>query len=114
MKRGCVAICDCWTVYLAESLMNASCAGEEYSPDLSSIKGENNVVPDTLSRLEIAAEPLEEFTAEQSHSEWYHDGTETLTSSNYPLEYEQIQQAQLKDKQGSNMRPVHSMQPEKH
>jgi hypothetical protein len=33
---------------------------EEYSPDLRYIKGENNIVADALSRLEIANETMEE------------------------------------------------------
>ena len=73
---------------------------EEYSPDLRYIKGENNVVADALSRLEIAAEPLEEaFFTDELRSELYCYGTETLASSDYPLDYEQIRQKQLKDKQ---------------
>ena len=34
---------------------------EEYSPDLRYIKGEDNVVADALSRLEITSEPMEEI-----------------------------------------------------
>ncbi len=73
---------------------------EKYSPDLRYIKGENNVVADSLSRLEISAEPLEEaFFTEELRSELYCYSAETLPSSEFPLKYEQIQQAQLKDEQ---------------
>ncbi len=43
---------------------------EEYSPDLRYIKGEDNVVADALSRLEIQSEPMEEaFFTEELRSE---------------------------------------------
>ena len=40
---------------------------EEYSPDLKYVKGDNNIVADTLSQLDIKSDPLEEafFTEEQ-------------------------------------------------
>jgi len=72
---------------------------EEYSPDIRYIKGENNVVADALSRLDITSEPMEEvFFSEELRSELYYYGTETFSETDYPLDYKTISQAQSKDR----------------
>ena len=71
---------------------------EEYSPDLRYIKGENNIVADALSRLDIKCEPLEEaFFTEELRAELYAYQVEDMTKSDYPLQYQQIGIAQAKD-----------------
>src|SRR3982750_2262575 len=46
---------------------------EEYSPDLQYIKGEKNVVPDTLSRLDMDGKPslYKALITEEMCSDWY-------------------------------------------
>jgi hypothetical protein len=72
---------------------------EEYSPQLTYIKGANNIVADALSRLELTTEPLEEiFFTEELCSELYCYGAEGMSDNDYPLTYKQIGEAQSKDK----------------
>ena len=64
---------------------------EEYSPDIRYIKGEENIVADTLSRLEIKQAPLEQahFT-EELCSECYAFNEDELPQDAFPLSYELI------------------------
>jgi hypothetical protein len=72
---------------------------EEYSPQLRYIKGENNVVADALSRLELTSEPMEDlFFTEELRSEFYCYDIEDMDSDDYPLTYESIGKAQSSDK----------------
>jgi transposase InsO family protein len=73
---------------------------EEYSPDLKYIKGENNIVADALSRLDIAHEPLQEaYFTDELRSELYCYAQEDLTPSAFPLSYQVLGENQSKDKQ---------------
>jgi transposase InsO family protein len=72
---------------------------EEYSPSLRYIKGENNIVADALSRLEISNEPMPEahFT-EELRSSLYCYGTDAINEADYPLSYKELGRGQSKDK----------------
>ena len=66
---------------------------EEYSPQLTYIKGANNIVADALSRLELNAEPLEEaFFTEELRSELY--ANEPMLEKDFPLSYQTLGQEQ--------------------
>jgi hypothetical protein len=65
---------------------------EEFGPDLQYIKGENNVVADALSRLDIDDEQ-EIFNV----SECFGYNDDDLPPSSYPTRYEEIAKAQLDD-----------------
>ena len=73
---------------------------EEYSPQLTYIKGSNNIVADALSRLELKSEPMEEvFFTEELRSDLYCYGTETMLKKDYPLHYQQLGAGETKDAQ---------------
>jgi hypothetical protein len=75
---------------------------EEYSPDIRYIKGENNIVADALSRLELSDEPMEEaFFTDELRSEFYAYGAEAMQTEDYALTYAKIGKAQSKSKQFS-------------
>ena len=65
---------------------------EEFGPELKYIKGENNVVTNALSRLEIS--PNQEIL---NISELYGYGDEDLPDSAYPIRYHDIAKAQKTD-----------------
>ena len=74
---------------------------EEYSPYLKYIKGENNIVADALSRLDILYEnPAEQesFFTEGLYSCLYCYNNEEDKKEDYPLTYKEIGQAQSEDK----------------
>ena len=73
---------------------------EEYSPDLQYIKGENNVVADALSRLEMDEEPNphEALITEEMCLDWYCYAKEEQTYDSHPLSYEHLEKAQRADK----------------
>ena len=62
---------------------------EEFGPELKYIKGENNVVADTLSRLEKS--PNQEIL---NISELYGYNDEDIPDSAYPIRYHDISKAQ--------------------
>jgi transposase InsO family protein len=71
---------------------------EEYSPNLTYVKGEDNIVADALSRLEIASEPMpEEHFTEELRSELYSLNMESFETEEYPLSYKAIGTAQAAD-----------------
>ena len=71
---------------------------EEYSPNLTYIKGKDNIVADALSRLEIANEPMpEEHFTEELRSELYSLSMESFITEDYPLSYKAIGTAQAAD-----------------
>ena len=59
---------------------------EEFNPTLTYIKGENNIVVDALSRLDIADKPLSQLQAAEAFSLEKDD----LPSDAYPLSYRTI------------------------
>lgn len=73
---------------------------EEYSPDLQYIKGEHNVVADTLSRLDMGDEPTFQVAliTEEMCSSWF---CYTKAQVNYdsPLSIQQLDKVQQADKQ---------------
>src|SRR5687767_7622588 len=74
---------------------------KEYSPDLQYIKGENNVVADTLSRLEMGQSPVptEALITEEMRSNWYCYAKEEQNYDSHPLSFQQLKKAQKADKQ---------------
>jgi RNase H-like domain found in reverse transcriptase len=59
---------------------------EEYGPELIYIKGENNIVADALSRLELVEEPtVEELPKEEAASLFAGDIREFDLPTDYPL-----------------------------
>ena len=76
---------------------------EEYnSPDLTFIKEEANVVTDALSRLEINLDlnPKEALITKEMHSNWWYCYVkEEMNYDSHPLSYQQLEKAQLADKQ---------------
>jgi cleavage and polyadenylation specificity factor subunit 1 len=74
---------------------------EEYSPDLQYIKGENNVVADALSRLDMDDVPNlhEALITEEMCSEWYCYAKEEKNYDSHPLSFQQLDKAQKADKQ---------------
>jgi hypothetical protein len=70
---------------------------EEYSPDLQYIKGTHNVVADTLSCLEIKETPYED-TQESFLGLMECLGKKADTDELHPLNYQQLKNAQDKDK----------------
>ena len=76
---------------------------EEYSPQLTYIKGANNIVADALSRLELNAEPLEEaFFTEELRSELY--ANEPMLEKDFPLSYQT-----LGKEQSTNPQIIHEL-----
>src|SRR6476620_10507295 len=73
---------------------------EEYSPDLQYIKGENNVVADALSRLEMddKPNPHEAFITEVMCLDWYCYAKEEQNFDSHPLSYEHLEKTQCADK----------------
>jgi RNase H-like domain found in reverse transcriptase/Integrase zinc binding domain len=72
---------------------------EEYDPELIYIKGENNIVADALSRLELVEEPtLEELPKEEVASLFAGDIREFDLPTDYPLSYAEIQEKQQTDR----------------
>ena len=73
---------------------------EEYSPDLQYIKGEKNVVADTLSRLDMEENTSvqEALITEEMCSNWYCYAKEEQTYDSHPLSYQHIGKAQNADK----------------
>jgi hypothetical protein len=70
---------------------------EEYSPKLKYIKGENIIVADALSRLDlINNEPYEQMSIEQTVELYAINDKEFPTT--YPLGYVEISYQQQKDK----------------
>src|SRR3982750_2987763 len=69
---------------------------KEYSPDLQYIKGENNVVADALSRLEMDEEPNphEALITEEMCLDWYCYAKEEQAYDTHPLSYEHLEKAQ--------------------
>ena len=73
---------------------------EEYSPDLQYIKGTHNIVADALSQLDISDETLKDTT------DTFLGLMECFVTSRtakeimdfQPLNYQQLQKAQLRDK----------------
>ena len=65
---------------------------EEFGPELKYIKGENNVVADTLSRLEKS--PNQQIL---NISELYGYNDEDLPGSAYPIRYHDIAETQETD-----------------
>ena len=65
---------------------------EEFDPELKYIKGENNVIADTLSRLEKS--PNKEIL---NISELYVYDDKNLPDSAYPIRYHDIAKAQETD-----------------
>src|SRR5688500_7803079 len=74
---------------------------EEYSPDLQYVKGENNVVADALSQLDMEPDPnpTEALITEEMRSDWYCYAKEEMNYDSHPLSYQQLENAQLTDKQ---------------
>ena len=71
---------------------------EEYSPDLCYIKGENNIVANALSRLELSNEPMDDaFFTEELRSELYCYAADAPADNDYPLSYQDLGQAQSTD-----------------
>jgi hypothetical protein len=91
---------------LSYKKFNSDCAmqwqlfSKEYSPNLCYIEGENNIVTDDLSQLELWCEPMEEahFTEELCSSLYCH-AKEEITLSEYPLSYAALSASQAKEKQ---------------
>ena len=73
---------------------------EEYSPDLQYIKGENNVVADALSQLdmELDPNPMEALITEEMHSNWYCYAKEEMNYDSHPLSFQQLEKTQHTDK----------------
>ena len=73
---------------------------EEYSPDLQYIKGENNVVADALSRLDMDNTPTlnKARITEDMCLGWYCYAKEEQTYDSHPLSYEHLEKAQREDK----------------
>ena len=65
---------------------------EEFGPELKYIKGENNVVADALSRLEMSDN--QEIL---NVSELYGYDDEDMTDSAYPIHYHDIAKSQKSD-----------------
>ena len=74
---------------------------EEYSPDLQYIKGENNVVADTLSQLNMEPDPnpMEALITKEMWSNWYCYAKEEQNYDSHLLSYQQLENAQHTDKQ---------------
>ena len=68
---------------------------EEYGPELHYIKGENNIVADALSRLEMTS--LEEFQEEYGNTEECFAADPSDYPTDYPLSYAQLAHEQNKD-----------------
>ena len=64
---------------------------EEFGPELTYVKGENNVVADALSRMQISEEEFSEeaFASSKETADYLMD---------YPLSYAKIAATQDKDK----------------
>ena len=73
---------------------------EEYSPDLMYIKGDNNVVADALSRLDMGEtqNPKEALIIEEMQSERYCYAKEEMNYDSHPLSFQQMEKAQQADK----------------
>ena len=69
---------------------------EEYSPDLQYIKGEKNVVADTLSRLDMDEKPSlhEALITDEMCSDWYCYAQEEMTFDSHPLSFQKLEKAQ--------------------
>ena len=80
------------TNFNTERVMRWRLVLEEFGPDLQYIKGENNVVADALSRLDIDDEQ-EIFNV----SECFGYDDDDLPPSSYPIRYKEIAKAQLDD-----------------
>ena len=70
---------------------------EEYGPELRYIKGENNVVADALSRLEIMDQPISKDSA--SMAEHYGLEEDDLPKDAFPLRYKTLMIHQQTDKE---------------
>jgi RNase H-like domain found in reverse transcriptase len=72
---------------------------EEYGPELIYIKGENNIIANALSGLELVEEPnTEELSKEQVASLFTGDIREFDLPTDYPLSYAEIQEKQRTDR----------------
>ena len=69
---------------------------EEFSPELLYIKGEQNIVADALSCLDIDKNTTDCLEA-YATAEYYGSSTEELPDTSFPLQYKDIQQAQQQD-----------------
>ena len=70
---------------------------EEFGPELRYIKGENNVVADALSRLEMTPDKISPEPAEMAENFALEE--EDLPKEAYPLSYKKIQIHQQKDEE---------------
>ena len=72
---------------------------EEYSPDLKYIKGELNVVADTLSRLEMDEKTSlhEALITDKMCLDWYCYAKKEQNFNSHPLSYQQLENAQSAD-----------------
>ena len=84
----------------SERVMRRKLCIEEYSPDLQYVKGIHNVVADALSRLDIANEPVRGSTETfLGLMDCFIKSTTTKEIEDFqPLNYQQLQKAQLSDK----------------
>jgi hypothetical protein len=73
---------------------------EEYSPDLTYVEGDKNVVADALSRLDMEDKPRsnESLITEEMCSDWYCYSKEEKTYDSHPLTFQQLETAQSADK----------------
>ena len=73
---------------------------EEYSLELQYIKGEKNVVADTLSRLDMDEKPSlhKALITEEMCLDWYCYAKEEMTYDSHPLSFQHLEKSQNADK----------------